>query len=122
MPAHAHGSCASAHGWTFCHAGCELKSSHTPHSEEVRYEELHSDLRGEVRRIAHLLGMGDADDGLVDAVVAASSFDAMKRQANNASHLREGKAGGGGAAFGRSLTEEFDATFRERAAKCGIKL
>ena len=89
---------------------------------EVRYEELQADLRSEVRKVADLLGMGDADDALIDAVVAASGFDAMKRQANNAPHLREGKAGGGGAAFGRQLTKEFDATFRERVAKCGLKL
>ena len=89
---------------------------------EISYEELKADLRSSVKRVAELIGMGDAVDALVDAVVAASDFDAMKRLANNASHMREGKVGSGAAAFSKQLSAEFDETFRQRAAKCGLKL
>jgi len=46
----------------------------------ARYEDLHADCPGTLRRVLDFLGVGDADDDILDDAIERASFDNMRRE------------------------------------------
>jgi len=94
----------------------------------VQFEDLKTDPRETTRRVAAFLSpeLG-ADDALIDAVVAASSFESMREQASSgdegaaAGHLRKGVAGDWRNHFSPRLVADFQAAYEEQLRGTGIR-
>mmetsp|Transcript_12006 Transcript_12006/g.35350 ORF Transcript_12006/g.35350 Transcript_12006/m.35350 type:complete len:141 (+) Transcript_12006:727-1149(+) len=100
----------------------------------LRYEDLCADTRAQVARVAGLLGV-QPDGAALDAVVRASSFEAMRqrheatdgaasramRHEGEAGHFRRGSPGGWREKFTPEQSRRFDAALRERLGGSGLE-
>ena len=67
--------------WTMHHLATFWQAREQPNVVLVHYADLQRDLEGEMRRIAHRLGIDIDDDRLAD-LVAAARFDTMRERAD----------------------------------------
>jgi hypothetical protein len=63
----------------FAHLTDAWTRRHKRNIELAHYDDLLSDLPGEMKRLAGALGM-DIDPNLIEDLAAAASFDAMKKR------------------------------------------
>ena len=96
----------------------------------LSFEDMKADVETSVKRIAAFIDV-DVDDELLAKVVAASSFDSMKKdherrkstgvqRMGSATHFRSGASGGWRANFTVAQSDALDAQFEARMAGTDI--
>ena len=90
----------------------------------LQYEDMQSDPRGQIVKIAAFLNIPVTEE-IVDKVLKYSSFDSMKEQANakggdQGGHLRQGKSGDWRNHFSDSMVQEFRAKYAAVLAGTGL--
>ena len=90
----------------------------------LQYEDMQTDPRGQIIKIAEYLEIPYTKE-LIDKVLLFSSFDSMKKQAeekggNHNGHLRQGKSGDWQNHFTSELVEEFRIKYTQELAGTGL--
>jgi hypothetical protein len=98
--------------------------AHSDKGMWLQYEDMQSDPRGQIVKIAEYLKIPVTDE-IVDKVLRYSSFDSMKEQAqakggNFNEHLRQGKSGDWKNHFGPELVAEFRERFETELRGTGL--
>mmetsp|Transcript_102860 Transcript_102860/g.201720 ORF Transcript_102860/g.201720 Transcript_102860/m.201720 type:complete len:349 (-) Transcript_102860:266-1312(-) len=90
----------------------------------LQYEDMQTDPRGQIVKIAEYLQIPVTDE-VVDKVLLYSSFDSMKEQAqtkggDHGGHLRQGKLGDWKNHFDAALVQEFRDRYKAELAGTGL--
>ncbi|XP_071495264.1 sulfotransferase 1C2-like [Diadema antillarum] len=109
------------------------KKREEPNVLFLKYEDLKKDLKGSIGQISEFMGMSFSEE-TIDAMVAGSTFDAMKKnKTSNPDQVSKRKKGGGtsfmrkGAVgdwrnfFSNEQSERFDKIYKEKLVGSGLK-